>query len=281
MTQESTMPRVTRSVIIATALFLGAGASFAKGLEDMPPPAKPDDGETAKAAEPATPEATTPPDGLTPKPTPTLEPSPSPTPAEASKTPEEGEKLAVESEPEPSNTERFLSNNLVVGTSVNLIWADRPGSGWSTSGSGRTGSSDVMVGVNVPNSVLRMRKSKKLRLKGTFRYNPIVVAGTYESKPYRGVWQGYHVGLEGHLKEARFKGWTAVAGVEAGLVFVYLDALDEFETPTTAEATGAILSAHAGGDWEVTPGIKVGPRVYFGLGSFQNYQIGAATHFTF
>ncbi len=273
------MPRVTKSALIATVLFLGAGAARAKGLEDMAPPAAPA-GSPTETANDSTKADPVPADSLTPSPTP-AEPIPSPAPQEAAKAPEEAQKMAVEAEPEPSNTERFLKDNLVIGTSINLVWADRSGSGWTSSGSGRTGGSDIMVGVNVPNSVLNLRKSKRLRLKGTFRFNPIVVAGTYDSKPYRGLWQGYHAGLEGHMKQARFKGWTAVAGVEAGLVFVYLDPLDEFETPTSAQATGAILSAHAGGDWEVTPGIKVGPRVYFGLGSFQNYQIGAATHFSF
>lgn len=279
------MPWVTRSAIITTALLLVAGAAIAKGLEDMPPPAAPAGTQPEPAPEPpAAPSAApaaAPADGLTPSPAP-VEPSPSPSPEEAAQVPSaENEKMAVESEPEPSNTERLLKDNLVIGTSVNLVWADRNSSGWSSSGSGRTGGSDVMVGVNVPNSILNLRKSKKLKFKGTFRYNPVVVAGTYDSKPYRGLWQGYHVGLEGHVKQARFMGWTAVAGVEAGLVFVYLDPLDEFETPTSAEASGAILSAHAGGDWEVAPGIKVGPRVYVGLGSFENYQIGAATNFSF
>lgn len=271
------------SALITTAWLFSAPGLWAKGLDDMPPPAK--TGASGPADATGTTEGAGVADGLTPtpspNPSPSLQPSAGPTPAEASKPPNGEEKLAVESKPEPSRTERRLADNLVLGTSVNMVWADRPGSGWKSSGSGRTGGADLMVGMNVPNSALNLRKSKKLRLKGTFRFNPLVVAGTYESLPYRGVWQGYHAGLEAHLKEASFKGWTAVAGLEAGVVFVYLQALDEFETPTSAETAGAIVSAHAGGDWEVTRGIKVGPRVYFGFGSFQNYQLGAATHFSF
>ncbi len=241
-----------------------APSSMAKGLEDMPPPAKVE-AEIEAASDTTRPPPAT--DGLTPT----------------------GEVVAAEPvpetapEPELSKAERLLVDNLVIGTSINMVWPQRSGSGWNASGSGRTGSSDLLIGVNVPLSALGLRKnkSKKIALKGTFRYNPIVVAGVQDAKPYRGVWDGYHAGLEAHLKYPPIKGMTAIAGVEAGLVFVYLDPLDDFETPQSAEATGVILTAHAGGDWEVAPKITVGPRIYVGFGGFQNLQIGAATNFAF
>ena len=263
------MKRFTLNHFVACLGLMAASAgstSFAKGLEDMPPPVKgeQDAGEPTSAARV--------PDGLTPKP-----------PEAPAKAPAETQDESAKLEPlvEPGRAERFLNENLVIGTSINMVWPSRDGSGWKPSGSGRTGSSDLLLGMNVPNSALGLRKNKKFNLKGTFRYSPVVVAGTQDSKPYRGVWEGYHAGLEGHLKYPRVKGMTVVAGVEAGLVFVYLDALDEFQTPTSAEATGAILTAHAGGDWEFAPNITLGPRVYLGFGGFQNYQIGAATNFAF
>ncbi len=281
------MLRMTRFNLTQFVAWLGLMATavgpvdFAKGLDDIPPPVKSgqETGEATSAA-PA-------PDGLTPAPpqTPSQIPE-APTDIQAVAPAPEGEPTeddAVQLKPvaEPSRAERFLTDNLVLGTSINMVWPSREGSGWKPSGSGRTGSSDLLIGINVPNSALGLRKNKKFRLKGTFRYSPVVVAGIQESKPYRGVWEGYHAGLEGHLKYPRVKGMTAVAGVEAGLVFVYLDALDDFQTPTSAEATGTILTAHAGGDWEFAPNITIGPRVYMGFGGFQNYQIGAATNFTF
>lgn len=275
------MKRFTLNQFVACLGITAASAgsiSFAKGLEDMPPPVK---GEQ-DTGEPTSPAPA--PDGLTPKPPEAT----AKVPAEAQTaapvaTEEEAQDESAKLEPmvEPGRAERFLNENLVIGTSINMVWPTRDGSGWKPSGSGRTGSSDLLFGVNVPNSALGLRKNKKFRLKGTFRYSPVVVAGTQESKPYRGVWEGYHAGLEGHLKYPRVKGMTVVAGVEAGLVFVYLDALDDFQTPTSAEATGAILTAHAGGDWEFAPNITLGPRVYLGFGGFQNYQIGAATNFAF
>ena len=250
-----------------------APGSMAKGLEDMPPPAK------VEAEIQAASGTTRPPpvaDGLTP-------PAAEPAPETASEPAPTGKVVAAEPEPELSKAERLLVDNLVIGTSINMVWPQRSGSGWNASGSGRTGSSDLLIGVNVPLSVLGLRKNKsnKIALKGTFRYNPIVVAGVQDAKPYRGVWDGYHAGLEAHLKYPPIKGMTAIAGVEAGLVFVYLDPLDDFETPKSAEATGVILTAHAGGDWEVAPKITVGPRIYLGFGGFQNLQIGAATNFAF
>ena len=282
--REKKMLRMKRFTLTQLVAWLGLVATsvgpvaFAKGLEEIPPPVK---GE--HEAEEATPAAPTP-DGLTPK-APEAS-SEAPAGAEtAAPAPKEGqtkdESAKLEPVVEPGRAERFLNENLVIGTSINMVWPTRDGSGWKPSGSGRTGSSDLLIGINVPNSALGLRKSKKFNLKGTFRYSPVVVAGTQESKPYRGVWEGYHAGLEGHLKYPQVKGMTAVAGVEAGLVFVYLDALDDFQTPTSAEATGTILTAHAGGDWEVAPNVTLGPRVYMGFGGFQNYQIGAATNFAF
>jgi len=271
------MKRFTLTQLLVCHGLIAAAAgpvAFAKGLDDMPPPVKGEhEIEETTSATPA-------PDGLTPKApeAPADAQTTAPAPKEE-QTQDESSKL--EPVVEPGRAERFLNENLVIGTSINMVWPTRDGSGWKPSGSGRTGSSDLLIGVNVPNSALGLRKSKKFNLKGTFRYSPVVVAGTQKSKPYRGVWEGYHAGLEGHLKYPRVKGMTVVAGVEAGLVFVYLDALDDFQTPTSAEATGTILTAHAGGDWEVAPNIRLGPRVYLGFGGFQNYQIGAATNFAF
>ena len=262
-------------LVMAWIGVLAAGpATFAKGLEDMPPPAKVVPENLEKSV------ATPTPDGLTPKPA-DVPPVEVPTPADTLKE-EPAQDASVQATlEEASSTERFLSENIVIGTSLNMVWPTRNGSGWKASGTGRTGSSDLLLGFNVPNSAVGLRKNKKINFKGTFRYNPVVVAGTYEGKPYRGSWDGYHAGLEGHLKYPQVKGMTAVAGVEAGLILVYLDPLDDFEKATSAESTGLIFTAHAGGDWEVAPNITLGPRVYLGFGGFQNYQLGAAANFAF
>lgn len=182
--------------------------------------------------------------------------------------------------PEPGRTERWLQDNLTLGLGANLVWPSG-NKDWSMSGSGRTGNADLIVAMSIPNSALNLRKQKNLNLKGTFRYSPVTVVGSYDSLPYRGVWAGYHSGLEGHLKLTQFYDMTAVAGVEAGFVLVYLQPLDEFNKAKSAESTGVLVTIHGGGDWLIGNGIKCGPRVYVGFGSMQNYQLGATTTFAF
>jgi hypothetical protein len=126
---------------------------------------------------------------------------------------------------------------------------------------------------------LNLRKSKKLRLKGT--------SGTIRSSLRgpttdfaAGVWEGFHAGLKAHLKYPRIKGMTAIAGLEAGLVLVYLDPLDEFTTPTSAEASGAVVTAHAGGDWNCRESTSV-PGCIWAWAASRTYQLGVATNFAF
>lgn len=197
--------------------------------------------------------------------------------------PEKSEPLPQESAPqksEPGRTERWLTDNLTLGVGTNLVWPNRSG-GWKNGGTGRTGNADLIVSMTIPNSVFNQLKRKDLKFKGTFRYNPVVVAGTYESLPYRGVWAGYHGGIEAHMVLPDFQGMTAIAGVEAGFVLVYLDPLDEFEKAKSSESTGAMVTLHGGSDWSVGNGLKFGPRLYLGFGSVQNYQLGATTTFVF
>lgn len=278
MTGGNSMKRLRFSpIILAVALAHAGTQALAKGLDEIKPSPKAAEIEAAdkNAEAPAAPAV----DGLGPKVAPA--PSPAPQNIEAHKEPQ-GEPVEEKPAPEPpSRAERFFTDNIEIGTAVHFVWASRPGSSWNSSGSGRQGSSDLFVNCNIPNETIGLRKSKNLKFKGTFRYSPVAVAGTLDGLPFRGVWEGYLGGVEGRLKTPWAKGMTAIAGVEAGLVFVYLEPTDEFETPKSAEANGGIVALHAGADWEIAPKISVGPKVYTSFGGFQLVQIGVGGTFAF
>jgi hypothetical protein len=259
----------------ATTLVAFNHTALGKGLDDIKPPPS---AAAIEAAEKSGQASANDPGPVPPSPGPSPQPSVAPAPPEKATDTKAAEKAAPEP---PSRAERFVSDNIEIGTAVNFVWASRPGSSWNNSGSGRQGSSDLLLMFNFPNETLGLRETNQLRFKGTFRYSPVAVAGTLDGLPFRGIWEGYLAGIQGRMKTPWAKGMTVLAGVEAGFVFVYLEPTDDFATPKTAEANGAIVSLHTGADWEVMPKISVGPRVYTSFGGFQLLQIGLGGTFAF
>jgi len=118
-----------------------------------------------------------------------------------------------------------------------------------------------------------------LPLQVALRYNPISVTANHDVHSYRGVAEGYHVGLTQPF--ALNKGLSAFAGLELGYVLVTLNQLDEVQKAEDIAQDEFLVSLRGGLSWQLLEKVTGGPVLAVGLGGAQSWQFGGNLSFTF
>lgn len=171
-----------------------------------------------------------------------------------------------------SKTSLYLRNRLFVAAGLGWVTLKKESRSWRSGGA-----SDLQVSFDVQHPVMGAA------ILATFRYAPVEMAPRLRTsslnEEYKGVAEFWMLG--GEARYSLNERVEAIAIAEFGLATVHLIDLVDLADEEQPEKSGAEFIVGAGADATILGGLRAGPRLRIGFGSFSKVQLSAQLTFVF